>query len=40
MRWPVAIVLDMSGSGMTINEILDDHPELEREDIVACLKGK
>lgn len=37
MRWPVEIVLDMLGSGMTINEILDDHPELEREDIVACL---
>lgn len=24
--------------GMTINEILEDHEELEREDILACLK--
>lgn len=37
MRWPVEVVLDMLGSGMTIAEILDDHPELEREDITACL---
>ena len=22
---------------MTINDILNDHPELEREDIIACL---
>ncbi|MEI6139986.1 MAG: DUF433 domain-containing protein [Mariniphaga sp.] len=27
----------MLSSGMTIPEILDDHQELEKEDIVACL---
>ena len=37
MRWPVEVVLDLLGSGMTISEILADHPELEQEDIVACL---
>ncbi|MCF0051440.1 DUF433 domain-containing protein [Dyadobacter chenwenxiniae] len=37
MRWPVEVVIDMLGSGMLINEILEDHPELEREDIFACL---
>lgn len=37
MRWPVEVVLDLLGSGMTINDILDDHPELEREDIIASL---
>lgn len=37
MRWPVEVVLDLLGSGMTISDILDDHPELEREDITACL---
>ena len=37
MRLPVEVVLDLLGSGMTISEILDDHPELEREDITACL---
>lgn len=37
MRWPVEVILDMLGSEMTISEILDDHPELERDDILACL---
>jgi uncharacterized protein (DUF433 family) len=37
MRWPVEIILDMMGSGMSITEILEDHPELEKEDILACL---
>ena len=37
MRWPVEVVLDLLGSGMTIVDILDEHPELEREDIIACL---
>ena len=38
MRWPVEVILDMLGSGMTIEEILDDHEELEKEDILASLK--
>lgn len=38
MRWTVEIILDMLGSGMTIPEILEDHPELEKEDILACLQ--
>lgn len=37
MRWPVEVILDMLGSGMTTAEILNDHPELEQEDIRACL---
>lgn len=37
MRWPVEVVLDLLGSGMTIAEILTDHPELEQADITACL---
>ena len=37
MRWPVEVVLDLVGSGMTMDEIIADHAELEREDIVACL---
>jgi uncharacterized protein (DUF433 family) len=37
MRWPVEVILDLLGSGMTITDILDDHHELEREDIIACL---
>jgi uncharacterized protein (DUF433 family) len=37
MRWPVEVILDMLGSGMTVDEILYDHPELEKEDILAAL---
>jgi uncharacterized protein (DUF433 family) len=37
MRWPVEVIIDMLGSGMSTEEILEDHPELEREDIFACL---
>lgn len=37
MRWPVEVVIDMLGSGMSIGEILEDHPELEREDVLASL---
>jgi len=38
MRWPVEAVLDLISSGMQIADILADHPELEREDIAACLQ--
>ena len=37
MRWPVEIIIDMLGSGMTIEQIIEDHPELERKDILASL---
>ena len=37
MRWPVEVILDMIESEMTFEEILSDHPELEREDIIASL---
>ena len=37
MRWPVEIMLDLIASGMSFEEILTDHPELEKEDILAAL---
>ena len=37
MRWPVEVVIDMLGSGMTTEQILEDHPELTKEDIQASL---
>jgi len=37
MRWPVEVILDLLSSQMTIEEILSDHPELEKEDILASL---
>ncbi len=38
MRWPVEVVIDMLSSGMSITEIVADHPELQKEDILACLE--
>ena len=37
MRYPVELILDLLSAGMTHNEILDDYPSLEEEDILACL---
>lgn len=37
MRWPVEVIIDMLGSGMTVDQIREDHPELEKEDIWASL---
>ena len=37
MRWPVEVILDMLGAGMTTEEIIQDHPDLEKEDIIACI---
>mgnify|MGYP003395613379 CR=1 FL=1 len=38
MRFPVAVVLRMVAGGMTVQEILNDHPDLEAEDIAECLR--
>jgi len=37
MRWPVEIIIDLIASGMSFEDIVQDHPELEREDILAAL---
>ena len=37
MRWPVEVILDLLASEMSIDDIINDHPELEREDISAAL---
>ncbi|HKL32994.1 MAG TPA: DUF433 domain-containing protein [Tangfeifania sp.] len=37
MRITVADVLGYLAAGMSFEEILDDFPYLEREDILACL---
>jgi len=38
MRWPVGVILDLLGSGMSFLEIIEDHLELETEDILAALQ--
>ncbi|MDR3694092.1 DUF433 domain-containing protein [Mucilaginibacter sp.] len=37
MRWPVEVMIDLIASGMSFDEIIADHPELEKEDILASL---
>lgn len=37
MRWPVEVIIDMLGSGISNEQILADHPELVIEDIFASL---
>jgi uncharacterized protein (DUF433 family) len=38
LRYPVEMILDLLAAGMTTDEILDDYPDLVREDISACLQ--
>jgi uncharacterized protein (DUF433 family) len=33
----VSLILDFLASGMTIAEILADYPQLEQDDILACI---
>ena len=37
MRWPVEVIIDLIGSGMSMDEIIVDHPELEKNDLLAAL---
>ena len=36
-RYTVDLILDLLSAGMTTEEILNDYPALEKEDINACL---
>lgn len=38
LRYPVETMLELMASGMTIEELLEDYPDLEREDFLACLE--
>jgi uncharacterized protein (DUF433 family) len=38
LRYPVETVLELLSSGMTIEEIVGDYPDLEREDVLAALE--
>jgi uncharacterized protein (DUF433 family) len=37
LRYPVEMILELLSSGMTIEDILADYEDLEREDILAAL---
>jgi uncharacterized protein (DUF433 family) len=38
MRYPVEMILDLLSAGMSTEDLLEDYPDLEREDIAACLQ--
>ncbi|MCA0365290.1 MAG: DUF433 domain-containing protein [Bacteroidetes bacterium] len=37
MRYPVEMILELLSSGMSNEEIINDYPSIEPEDIKACL---
>lgn len=38
LRYPVESLLELLASGMTIDEIIEDYPDLERDDLLAALE--
>ncbi|MFM2286437.1 MAG: hypothetical protein RLZZ543_1934 [Bacteroidota bacterium] len=38
LRYPVESILELLASGMSIDELLNDYPDLEKEDFLACLE--
>jgi uncharacterized protein (DUF433 family) len=38
LRYPVENMLELLASGMTIDELLLDYPDLEKEDFLACIQ--
>ena len=37
LRYPVETILELLSSGMSVDELLEDYEDLEREDIYAAL---
>ncbi|MRH90350.1 DUF433 domain-containing protein [Nocardia sp. SYP-A9097] len=38
LRYPVEMLLELLAAGMSTEDILDDYPDLETEDILAALE--
>lgn len=38
LRYPVDMMLELLASGINIEEILADYPDLQKEDILACIE--
>jgi len=38
LRYPVEMLLELLASGMTIDDVLADYPDLERDDLLAALE--
>ena len=37
LRYPVELILELLSSGMSVDEVLEDYDDLEREDVHAAL---
>ena len=37
LRYPVEMLLELMSAGMSLDEILADYPDLERDDLLAAL---
>lgn len=37
LRYPVETILELLSSGMSVDELLEDYEDLEREDVYAAL---
>lgn len=38
LRYPVETLLELLAAGMTMDEVLGDYPDLERDDLLAALE--
>ena len=38
LRYPVSDILQLLAGGMTVDEVLADYPDLERDDVLAALE--
>jgi uncharacterized protein (DUF433 family) len=38
LRYPVADILQLLAGGMTVEDVLADYPDLERDDVLAALE--
>jgi uncharacterized protein (DUF433 family) len=38
LRYPVETLLELLSAGMTMEEVLADYPDLERDDLLAALE--
>ena len=38
LRYPVENLLELLASGMSMEELLGDYPDLEKEDFLACIE--
>lgn len=38
LRYPVQMLLELLSAGMTVEDVLADYPDLERDDVLATLE--